>query len=151
MVVAPGAVYNIQQYSGMICQFVCELKKKHKHGNKEVLAAGGRYDYMITSYRKIMENANMLARDIRQSAVGISLSLDKLVQAVVREENEDLPKMEVLDVAVCSVGSKPLLKEKTKVIKCFVNLTCKKMKQFVDFEDFMVGWNSMCNDRSHKY
>ncbi|XP_044265056.1 eIF-2-alpha kinase GCN2 [Tribolium madens] len=112
MVVAPGAMYNIQQYSGMICQFVCELKKKHRHGNKEVLAAGGRYDAMITSYRRIMENANILSRDIRQSAVGISLSLDKLVQAV-----DDLPSLEVLDVAVCSVGTKQLLKEKTQILR----------------------------------
>ena len=126
MVVAPGVIYNIQQYSGMICQFVCELKKKHKHGNKEVLAAGGRYDSMITSYRKMIDNANMSGRDIRQSAVGISLSLDKLVQAVMREQSEDLPNTEYLDVAVCSVGSKPMLKEKTKVLRSLwaVGLRC---------------------------
>ncbi|RZC35247.1 Pkinase, RWD and/or tRNA-synt His domain containing protein [Asbolus verrucosus] len=117
MVIAPGLVYNVQQHSGMICQFVCEAKKKHKHGNKEVLAAGGRYDSMITSYRKIMEAANVHGKEIQQLAVGISLSLDKLVQAVIREQCDDLPKMEFLDVAVCSVGSKPLLREKTKVLR----------------------------------
>jgi histidyl-tRNA synthetase len=82
MVIAPGVVYNIRQYSGMICQFVCDLKKKHRHGNKEVLAAGGRYDSMIASYRKIVQEANPLSKEVpTQSAVGISLSLDKLVQA----------------------------------------------------------------------
>lgn len=54
----------------MICQFVCELKKKHKHNSMEVVAAGGRYDAMIANYRNIMLQANMLSKDIKQSAVG---------------------------------------------------------------------------------
>jgi hypothetical protein len=120
MVIAPGVVYNIRQYSGMICQFVCDLKKKHRHGNKEVLAAGGRYDSMIASYRKIVQEANPLSKEVpTQSAVGISLSLDKLVQAMMREKPDDLAKMEFLDVAVCTLGSKPLIKEKTKVTPTF--------------------------------
>lgn len=45
-------VYNVHQYSGMICQFVCELKKKRRKGPvMEVLAAGGRYDEMLNSFR----------------------------------------------------------------------------------------------------
>lgn len=49
--VALGLVYNIQQYSGMMCQFVCELKKKRRRGGLDVLAAGGRYDCMLANQR----------------------------------------------------------------------------------------------------
>lgn len=114
MAVNPGLVYNIQQYSGVIFQFVCELKKKHKTDNMEVLAAGGRYDSMIAEYRNIMEQANMLSKDLHQSAVGVSISLDKLAQAV--QENST-SNFELLDAVVCSLGSKTLMKEKAKVLK----------------------------------
>ncbi|CAG9763995.1 unnamed protein product [Ceutorhynchus assimilis] len=116
-VIAPGLVYNIQQFSGMICQVACELKKKRKHDNKEVVAFGGRYDTMISYYRNIMEQTSMLPKGIQQSAVGISISLDKLVQAVQKEESEDMPRLDALDAIVCSVGSKQLIKEKTKILR----------------------------------
>jgi histidyl-tRNA synthetase len=51
VVVAPGLVYNVQQYSGMMCQFVCELKKKRRRGGLDVIAAGGRYDNMVANFR----------------------------------------------------------------------------------------------------
>lgn len=44
-------MYNVHQYSGMMCQFVCELKKKRRKGGMEVLAAGGRYDAMLNNFR----------------------------------------------------------------------------------------------------
>lgn len=116
MVIAPGLVYNVHQYSGMICQFVCDLKKKHKHSNMEVLAAGGRYDSMISWYRSIMEQANMLSRDVQQSAVGISISLDRLVQALQKEQ------VDFLDVVVCLVGTKHLIRDATKVDKFLIFL-----------------------------
>lgn len=82
----------------------------------EVLAAGGRYDSMIKSFRNVIEQATMLSLDTQQSGVGISISLDKLVQAI-QKENEEMPKCDNLDVVVCSVGIKPLLKEKSQLLK----------------------------------
>nr|CAI5825581.1 unnamed protein product [Callosobruchus analis] len=128
MVVSPGLVYNIQQYSGMIFQFVCEMKKKNRHNSMEVVAAGGRYDAMIAYYQILVEQVNMLTKGVQQSAVGISFSLDKLVQAILKEQSHDLPKMDPVDVVVCSVGFKQMVKEKTKIlrslwlagIKCFL-------------------------------
>ncbi|XP_050296030.1 eIF-2-alpha kinase GCN2 isoform X2 [Anthonomus grandis grandis] len=118
MVLAPGLTYNIQQFSGMICQVVGELKKKKKHDNKEVVAVGGRYDGMIAHYRRIMEQAEGKgAKEIQQSAVGISISLDKLVQAVQKQDNEPLPKLNALDVIVCSVGCNQFVQEKAKILK----------------------------------
>lgn len=80
----------------------------------EVLAAGGRYDNMIADYRNIMEQANMLSKDFHQSAVGVSISLDKLAQAV---QESSAANFEFLDVVVCSLGTKLLMKEKAKVLK----------------------------------
>lgn len=117
MMVHPGLVYNIQQYSGVTFQFVCELRKRHKRDNMEVLAAGGRYDAMISEYRLIMEQANMLSKDLHQSAVGVSISLDKLAQAVQECSMSDLVNHEFLDVVVCSLGSKSLIKEKSRILR----------------------------------
>lgn len=112
IVISPGLIYNIQQYSGMICQFVCEVKKKHKHHSLEVLAAGGRYDSMVAYYRNMVEQANVL--NSKQSAVGISISLDKMVQVIQREQFEDSLRIDIPVVGVCSVGCTHL-KEKAKV------------------------------------
>lgn len=117
MMISPGVIYNVRQFSGVIFQFVCESRKKHKHNYKEVLAAGGRYDAMIHSYKRMMETASMSGKDIQQSAVGISLSLDKLIQTITREENEDLPRFASFDVAVSSVSTKPMTREKTKMLR----------------------------------
>lgn len=54
----------------MICQFVCDLKKKKRPDTKEVVAVGGRYDAMISYYRTIMEQTNMPVKNLQQSAVG---------------------------------------------------------------------------------
>ncbi|CAG9859480.1 unnamed protein product [Phyllotreta striolata] len=117
MVVSPGLVYNVQQYSGMIFQFVCELKKKHKRDSMEVLAAGGRYDSMISWYRSIVEQASISSKSVQQSAVGVSISLDKLVQALQKAQGEDVPKSDNLDVVVCSVGNRQSIQDKTKILK----------------------------------
>lgn len=114
---APGVIYNINQFSGAIFQFVCELRKKHMTGHKEVLAAGGRYDAMIQSYRRMMETAGISKKNVQQSAVGISLSLDRLVQGIIREEDVDLPNCASFDVAVSSVGTKAMIAEKTKLLR----------------------------------
>ncbi|XP_050510024.1 eIF-2-alpha kinase GCN2 isoform X1 [Diabrotica virgifera virgifera] len=117
MVISPSLVYNVQQYSGMIFQFACEFRKKHKHNTMEVLAAGGRYDSMISSYRTIMEQASITSKHVQQSAVGVSISLDRLVQALQKEPSEEMPKMESLDVVVCSSGAKQMIQEKTKILR----------------------------------
>lgn len=80
----------------------------------EVLAAGGRYDSMVSYYRTMVEQANILTISPKQSAVGISISLDKMVQVIQREQIKESFKTDVPVVAVFSVGS-TMLKEKIKV------------------------------------
>lgn len=55
----------------------------------------------------------MLSRDVHQSGAGISISLDKLVQAL-QEEQHDTDNNNI-DVLVCAIGSKPMIKEKCTV------------------------------------
>lgn len=115
ILIAPGLLYNVHQYSGMMCQLTCEIKKKNKQSTMNVIAAGGRYDGMIANYRNIMEQADMLLKDVKQSAAGISLSLDKIVQ-IIQKDNLIEKDVNHLDVVVCSIGYNCLTREKIKVI-----------------------------------
>lgn len=80
----------------------------------EVLAAGGRYDSMVAYFRTMVEQANVLNKNSKQSAVGVSISLDKVVQVIQKEQLEDVLRTDLPVVAVFSVGSSQL-KEKIKV------------------------------------
>ncbi|XP_046402509.1 eIF-2-alpha kinase GCN2 [Ischnura elegans] len=118
MVIAPGLVYNVHQYSGMMCQMVCELKKKRRKGGLDIIAAGGRYDSLLASYRHILDLTGMSSREVNQSAVGISLSLEKVALAIHHQQQgldgagewsgsgspTLLPKLSPLDVVVCCMG-----------------------------------------------
>lgn len=107
---------NVHQYSGVMIYLVCHVKKKHKHG-MEVLAAGGRYDEMICNYRNIMEKGSLITKTTPQSAVGISISLDKLIQTLQKEQFLEIYNISCVDCLICSLGSKLLQKEKAKVLK----------------------------------
>lgn len=108
---------NILQYSGMTCHLVSkQVRKKNKQGI-EVLAAGGRYDGLINSYRTLIEKGLPLKKGIRQSAVGISISLDKLVQSLQQEPCSVIENLSCMEVGICSLGSKDLLKEKARILK----------------------------------
>ncbi|XP_017783992.1 PREDICTED: eIF-2-alpha kinase GCN2 [Nicrophorus vespilloides] len=115
IIVSLGLVYNVQQYSGMMFQLVCEVRKKKKIA-MDVLAAGGRYDNMIRTYRNTVVQDNESSMDIKQSAVGVSISLDKLTSAMQKNQ-DDMTNFAYLDVAVCSLGTNAFIKEKSKVLK----------------------------------
>lgn len=66
-------------------------------------------------FRLKMERSGMLTRT-HQSAIGISISLDKLFQALQERKDEEPEEFNDIYVAICSLGRKPLLREKTKVI-----------------------------------
>ena len=48
MVITLSLVYNIQCFSGMIFQFVAEPLYRKKKSAMDVLAAGGRYDKLVS-------------------------------------------------------------------------------------------------------
>ncbi|XP_012527780.1 eIF-2-alpha kinase GCN2 [Monomorium pharaonis] len=102
--VVPLLTYNVQQYSGVIYQITCELKHRRRRGGQDIIAAGGRYDKMLISFRKVLERTGMASKETKQYGAGISISLDKLVSAVT-ETCEGGESKCGIDVAVCCEGS----------------------------------------------
>lgn len=102
--VVPLLTYNIQQYSGVIYQITCELKYRRRRGGQDVIAAGGRYDKMLVSFRKVLERTGMASKETKQYGAGISISLDKLVSAGAEEYENGEGKCGI-DVAVCCEGN----------------------------------------------
>ena len=47
--ICPGLIFQSEHYSGMICQLFANLKRK-KRGTYEILAGGGRFDSLISSF-----------------------------------------------------------------------------------------------------
>lgn len=102
--VVPLLTYNVQQYSGVIYQITCELQHRRRRGGQDIIAAGGRYDKMLVSFRKVLERTGMAGKETKQYGAGISISLDKLVSAVI-EACEGGESKCGIDVAICCEGS----------------------------------------------
>nr|XP_006824933.1 PREDICTED: eukaryotic translation initiation factor 2-alpha kinase 4-like [Saccoglossus kowalevskii] len=111
MEISLGLTYNAHFFSGLIFQFIAEVSHKKKKIVMDILAGGGRYDKLISHFKAPVDS-NMAIHT--QHAVGVSLAFDKLVSAV-QEETDYAPS--VVDILVCVVGSKPLLKERLKVVR----------------------------------
>ncbi|XP_071450666.1 eIF-2-alpha kinase GCN2 isoform X2 [Hetaerina americana] len=156
MVIAPGLVYNVHQYSGMMCQMVCELKKKRRKGGLDIIAAGGRYDSLLTSYRRILDLTGMSSREVNQSAVGISLSLEKVALALYHQQQgldgagewsgsgspTLLPKLSPLDVVVCCMGQIcAMTREMARIVRDLWSAGIRtsamdSMQNFEDIQDY---------------
>lgn len=119
VVVVPLLVHNIQQHSGVICQVTCELKKRRRHGGQVIIAAGGRYDKMLTSFRQYVDSPEDSSKELKQFGVGISISLDKLVCAVEQDCKDICTDNKFgVDVAVCCIGGlRRRQKEKAEVLR----------------------------------
>lgn len=102
--VVPLLTYNVQQYNGVIYQITCELKHRRRRSGQDIIAAGGRYDKMLVSFRKVLERTGMASKETKQYGAGISISLDKLVSAVA-EACENGESKCGIDVAICCEGS----------------------------------------------
>lgn len=55
---------------------------------------------------------SVASKEVSQAAAGISISLDKIVSALQDENN-----VPAVDVVVCSVGNRSMVKEKAAVIR----------------------------------
>ncbi|XP_065212792.1 eIF-2-alpha kinase GCN2 isoform X2 [Planococcus citri] len=108
IVIAPNVITNLPYYSGIMFQIVWEHKNKN-NCDRDIIAAGGRYDNLIMQYR----NALNVIKETKQSAVGLSIYLDRLGNALQPEYHH----FSTVDVLVCSVGSSNLIDEKLKIIK----------------------------------
>ncbi|KAK9883947.1 hypothetical protein WA026_004886 [Henosepilachna vigintioctopunctata] len=118
IVISPGLLYNTQQFSGMICQFVCRPKtRKNKF---RVLAAGGRYDEMVAHYKNLASKSSY-GHTPPPSAVGISISLDIIVHAIDKLYASEESIRGQVDVMVCTSGSTCNLNEKLKILSNLSN------------------------------
>ncbi|XP_076173712.1 eukaryotic translation initiation factor 2 alpha kinase Gcn2 isoform X2 [Ptiloglossa arizonensis] len=118
VVVTPLLVHNINQHSGTIYQITCEVKRRRRKCGDEVIAAGGRYDKMLSSFRKILERTGMACKETKQYGAGISISLEKLVSAVL-ETSEPLENKYGIDVAISCLGNPYREKEMIDLLKEF--------------------------------
>ncbi len=86
MKVFPSLVYNPGHFSGMVCQLVRRKKRGH-----EIMAAGGRYDTLVQNFaisfnladqQRKQPTADVEKEQAAAAAVGISLSMERLVAAL---------------------------------------------------------------------
>ncbi len=101
-VVSPSLVHNPGHFSGLMCQLV----RKKKRGSHEIVAAGGRYDHLLDRFGHLSMTNTMRQQQQQdgedsaaQSAVGISLALDKLVAVVAADPEGGFDGAEVLLVS----------------------------------------------------
>lgn len=114
ILVVPLLVHNINQHSGIIYQITHEITPKKKGG--EVIAAGGRYDKMLCSFKNILERTEMANKEIKHYGTGISISLEKLVSAV-SETSGSLECKSGIDIAMSCMGNYHRGKEMIDLLK----------------------------------
>ena len=110
VVVNTSMVYNFQHFSGLIFQFVAANKRKRKRGGVDILAAGGRYDQLISHFRRGAE-----ASLPSPGGVGVSIAIEKIVAAVLEDQNTLVPC--AYDVFVCSAGHNPMQPERMRIVR----------------------------------
>ncbi|KAM9294477.1 eIF-2-alpha kinase GCN2 [Gastrophryne carolinensis] len=76
VVVNFGLVYKMQQHNGIVFQFVAFIKRRHRTV-PDILAAGGRYDHLISQFRGPHTGSIVLP-----CAVGVSIAVDKISAAL---------------------------------------------------------------------
>lgn len=117
----PLLAHNIEQHSGIIYQIISKESKRHRRrGGQDVIAAGGRYDKLLSSFHQVLQNTSK-ANELNQFGVGISISLDKLISIVDELSQSQETRFEnksVIDIVVCCVGGEPIRrKEQGEVLR----------------------------------
>lgn len=108
VVLYPGLVYNIQYMSGVLFQFVSERKRKAKGSAIDILAAGGRYDKLVSLFSR----GRQRPPDFR--AVGATINIERIVQLVSQDPNFNFAN--ACDVMVCAVGENTIVNEQIRLL-----------------------------------
>ena len=103
-------VYNFQHFSGLIFQFVAKNERKRKRGGVDILAAGGRYDKLISQFRRGAD-----ASHLSPGGVGVSIAIEKIVSSVLEDQDALVPC--AYDVFICSAGHNPMKVERMRIAR----------------------------------
>lgn len=83
--ICPGLAHNVTLFSGMVFQCVCKLKSTKRKDAIDILAMGGRYDKLISSFK--LRTLSEGSKSVQQSGVGVSIAIESIVAAQL-EANE---------------------------------------------------------------
>ncbi|XP_075700939.1 eIF-2-alpha kinase GCN2 [Rhinoderma darwinii] len=92
VVVNFGLVYKMQQHNGIVFQFVAFIKRRQRTV-PEILAAGGRYDHLISQFKGPQTGSLALP-----CAVGVSIAIDK-ISAALSSADENVSSCDLLLVS----------------------------------------------------
>ncbi|GIX95584.1 hypothetical protein CEXT_792191 [Caerostris extrusa] len=116
ILICPGLAHNISLFSGMFFQCIFSPKPSKKKNLFNILAAGGRYDKLIQTFKlKSLESGKTL----NQSAVGASIAIESIV-AAENDFNESL-KLGIADFLIHSEGA-GMADEKATLLKEVLDL-----------------------------
>lgn len=105
-------MHNIEQHSGIIYQIISRESKRHRRKcGQDVIAAGGRYDKLLSTFHQVLQSTSRGGDDLQQFGVGISISLDKLISIVDELSQNQETRNEsksANDIVVCCVGGEPI-------------------------------------------
>ena len=125
VVVNTSMVYNFQHFSGLVFQFVAANTRKRKRGGVDIIAAGGRYDKLINSFRRAAAEATHPS----PGAVGVSIAIEKIVASVLDDQDSVIPC--AYNVLVCSAGHNPMHAERMRIAR---DLWKAKIKATISYE-----------------
>ena len=94
--------------SGALFQFVAEKKRKANASSVDILAAGGRYDKLISLFSR--------GRELPPGygAVGVSINVERIIQSAMQEPDDVV--LSTCDVMVCAVGENPMLNKRSDLV-----------------------------------
>ncbi|XP_054164828.1 eIF-2-alpha kinase GCN2-like [Oppia nitens] len=139
-------------YSGIIFQLEREIKRK-KSTQRSVLAVGGRYDDLVTTFDNINKNNDKIYEP--KGCVGLSIELEKIMKCVLEEETKEKTIFgQLIDVVVCSLTNEntdSVLKELCFVTKEFWNSGVKVFCFPEDLPKNIDDLHAFCLDNSVRY
>ncbi|CAL1296337.1 unnamed protein product [Larinioides sclopetarius] len=137
IVICPGLVHNIDLFSGMFFQCICTLKTSKKKNVFSILAAGGRYDKLIQSFK--LKSLVESGKTVNQSAVGASVAIESIIAA--ESEFHESQKFGIADFLIHSedaglADKKAALMKELQDLGVRATVLYDKNLTFDDAEDF---------------
>nr|XP_049704467.1 eIF-2-alpha kinase GCN2 isoform X3 [Helicoverpa armigera] len=111
--VAPFLAYNATQHCGIFWQISVIRNTDHKptakHRAGDLIAAGGRYDALVSEFWKVARTEDHDSAELKSSSVGFSMSLERMAAILKKMEPEMIasssPSVESRLTCVCVWGT----------------------------------------------